>query len=299
MCSAKTDPTMNLANEKLYGSIFSPDENINPAFHDFAHLYVPYCSSDLYSGTRNASTETNGRVFYGKHIIQAIIDDLIADNWIQQAEKVVLIGTSAGGSGVFVNCDMVAEKIQAATSPSPDIKCVADGPFSPQAALLDDLDCSDNDDANINFYEEHNAVPDQSCLDQAADSSICLSLALSYSYISTPMMVLGSATDTNTLKNVCGVCGADKCDQAFIQSWRENIDLQAREMITAKPDWGVSLVNCAFHVLLGNNAYNYDISAIDGGAGEELSTGELLGNFINNNGPKQGIDAMASLNTRC
>lgn len=51
-------------------------------------VYVPYCSSDLYSGTRNASTETNGRVFYGKHIIQAIIDDLIADNWIQQAEKV-------------------------------------------------------------------------------------------------------------------------------------------------------------------------------------------------------------------
>ena len=69
---------------------------------------------------------------------------------------------------------MVAERIQAATSPSPDIMCVADGPFSPQAALLDDLDCSDNDDANINFYEEHNAVPDQSCLDQAADPSICL-----------------------------------------------------------------------------------------------------------------------------
>lgn len=85
-----------------------------------------------------------------------------------------MIGTSAGGSGVFVNCDMVAEKIQAATSPSPDVMCVADGPFSPQAALLDDLDCSDNDDANINFYEEHNAVPDQSCLDQAADPSVCL-----------------------------------------------------------------------------------------------------------------------------
>ena len=143
---------------------------------------------------------------------------------------------------------MVAEKIQAATSPSPDIMCVADGPFSPQAALLDDLDCGDNDEANINFYEEHNAVPDQSCLEQATDPRICLrsvntnldfslnvmfpSLALSYSYISTPMMVLGSATDTNSVKNVCGVCGMDKCDQAFLQSWRENIDLQAREMIT-------------------------------------------------------------------
>ena len=51
-------------------------------------VYVPYCSSDLYAGTRNASAQTNGRVFYGKHIVEAIIDNLIADNWIQQAEKV-------------------------------------------------------------------------------------------------------------------------------------------------------------------------------------------------------------------
>ena len=69
---------------------------------------------------------------------------------------------------------MVAEKIQAATSPSPVVMCVADGPFSPQAALVDDLDCSDNDEADINSYEEHNAVPDQSCLDQATDPSICM-----------------------------------------------------------------------------------------------------------------------------
>ena len=87
--------------------------------------------------------------------------------------QVVLIGTSAGGSGVFLNCDMVAEKIQAASSSSPDVKCVADGPFSPQAALLDDLDCSDNDGANINYYEEHGSIPDQSCMDEASDPSIC------------------------------------------------------------------------------------------------------------------------------
>ena len=51
-------------------------------------VYVPYCSSDLHSGTRNASLQTNGRVFYGKYIIEAVIDDLIANSWIKQAEKV-------------------------------------------------------------------------------------------------------------------------------------------------------------------------------------------------------------------
>ena len=95
--------------------------------------------------------------------------------------QVVLIGTSAGGSGVFLNCDMVAEKIQAASGSSPDIRCVADGPFSPQAALLDDLDCSDK--ANINYYEEHGAILDQSCMDEASDPSICARSVIKELYI--------------------------------------------------------------------------------------------------------------------
>ena len=57
------------------------------------------------------------------------------------------------------------------------------------------------------------------------------SLAQSYSHISTPSMVLASATDTNTLGNFCSVCGQEKCDAALYQSWRENIDRLAREMI--------------------------------------------------------------------
>ena len=58
------------------------------------------------------------------------------------------------------------------------------------------------------------------------------SLALSYSYISTPLMGLGSSTDTNSVKNLCQVCGEDKCTDTFLQTWRESIDQQAREMIT-------------------------------------------------------------------
>ena len=61
------------------------------------------------------------------------------------------------------------------TTTAPDIKCVADGPFSPQEALGDDLDCAAAA-GEINPYEEHSAVPDQSCLDQASDSSTCLRL---------------------------------------------------------------------------------------------------------------------------
>ena len=53
-------------------------------------VYVPYCSSDLYSGTASASSETGNRIFHGKHIVKAVLDDLIANTWITQAEQVGL-----------------------------------------------------------------------------------------------------------------------------------------------------------------------------------------------------------------
>ena len=76
---------------------------------------------------------------------------------------------------------MFAKVCYKVTTTSPDIKCVADGPFSPQEALVDDLDCAAAA-GEINPYDEHKAVPDQSCLDQASDPSTCLRLVCKYFY---------------------------------------------------------------------------------------------------------------------
>ena len=66
-------------------------------------------------------------------------------------------------------------------------------------------------------------------------------------------------------------------------------------MFQSKPGWGVSLINCPGHVVLAGSSYSFDVPVLDGGDSEELNTGELLGNFVNNNGPKQGIDSMTQV----
>jgi len=298
-CAAKNDTTMDLRENKFYNSIFNEGQDRNPAFYDFAKIYVPYCTSDLHSGSREASSATKGRVFYGKHVVEAVIDDLIANSWIKEAEKVVMIGTSAGGHGVARNCDMMADKLKAsATNANMDIKCVPDGAFDPQTAAVQEIDCEGGEDS-WNMYDEHNAVPDQSCLDEAPDRNPCLRLADSWSYISTPSMPLTSSTDEVAVNGVCSACGADQCDQNFGQMWRDKIDEIARQMITAKPSWGVSIINCPFHVITSGVHYDYDVSVVDGAPGEKLTTGELLANFVNDSGPKQAIDPMDSLNPEC
>ena len=54
-----------------------------------------------------------------------------------------------------------------------DIKCVPDGAFDPMTAMVQEIDCSDAE-GSYNQYDEHNAVPDQSCLDEAPDKNVCL-----------------------------------------------------------------------------------------------------------------------------
>ena len=36
--------------------------------------YVPYCTSDCYTGTRNASSETDGLIFHGKYVVKAVLE---------------------------------------------------------------------------------------------------------------------------------------------------------------------------------------------------------------------------------
>ena len=50
--------------------------------------YVPYCSSDVYTGTKYRTEGDEGFYFHGHYIINAIMDDLIENTWITEAEEV-------------------------------------------------------------------------------------------------------------------------------------------------------------------------------------------------------------------
>ena len=45
---------------------------------------MPYCSSDWFTGTKNASLVTQGFTFHGHYIVRAVIADLLENTWIAQ-----------------------------------------------------------------------------------------------------------------------------------------------------------------------------------------------------------------------
>ncbi|XP_063682664.1 uncharacterized protein LOC134817454 [Bolinopsis microptera] len=80
----------------------SDDEN---PFSDYNHVYLPYCSSDMYVGMNEKpgssfDKEDGNFVFAGYHIVQGLMADLknIPE---AQFEDIVLAGSSAGGIGVI------------------------------------------------------------------------------------------------------------------------------------------------------------------------------------------------------
>ena len=119
-----------LDNLEIEGrDILDTDPTENPLFHDYNHVLIPYCSSDIWlgeettttsavnSGASNCScfnyTTMSGPgcfnfhnssellfTFRGKTIYQSIIMQLVTEYGLLDASKVILAGSSAGGVGV-------------------------------------------------------------------------------------------------------------------------------------------------------------------------------------------------------
>uniref|UniRef100_T1E107 Notum n=1 Tax=Dendrocoelum lacteum TaxID=27895 RepID=T1E107_9PLAT len=98
------------SSERQLGGILSNNERINPGFYDFNAVYIPYCSSDLWSGKR--WKKTKGLYFHGSRILDAVIDDLSKNNRFKKAKSVDFVGSSAGGIGVLLNIDRIARRIK-------------------------------------------------------------------------------------------------------------------------------------------------------------------------------------------
>ncbi|TWW58592.1 Carboxylesterase notum2 [Takifugu flavidus] len=107
--------------------ILSSRAEENPHWHNANIVFIPYCSSDVWSGTRpapappqrpgqarerdrDANRNLTEYAFMGSMIIREVIKDL-APKGMKQAKVVMLSGTSAGGIGVMLNIERVASQL--------------------------------------------------------------------------------------------------------------------------------------------------------------------------------------------
>ena len=202
----------------LDSTMWSKNPEENPPFHNFGRVYLPYCSSDGYSGTRTASADTNGYYFHCKQL--------------------VLMGNSAGAYGVAINCDFIAEKFHAVNKDL-DVRCIADGgDFYPRMKY----ESCDPYELLREKYEKNiwQGVGDQSCFE---GSLVCLAFPTYYNFIETPFMVVATYIDPI----VHGPCTPPlNQDQDFWDNWRQEVQTMAERYIKVNIHFSLSLIsNCS------------------------------------------------------
>jgi len=92
------------------------DEERNPGFFDWNHVFIMYCTGDLHLGT----VETPGddqwgwAYFSGALVVGAVLEDLSTNHDLDQAETVIWSGDSAGGIGSAALVDHVSQTLPSA-----------------------------------------------------------------------------------------------------------------------------------------------------------------------------------------
>eukprot|EP00013_Stygamoeba_regulata_P023009 CAMPEP_0177646668 /NCGR_PEP_ID=MMETSP0447-20121125/9892_1 /TAXON_ID=0 /ORGANISM="Stygamoeba regulata, Strain BSH-02190019" /LENGTH=387 /DNA_ID=CAMNT_0019149207 /DNA_START=42 /DNA_END=1205 /DNA_ORIENTATION=+ len=89
--------------------LFDQNQNNNPYFYDYNHVYVTYCSSDAWAGNALwVAPDGSARwQFRGRPILDALIHTLVQDYNLAQATDILYSGCSAGGQGVVNTVDYV------------------------------------------------------------------------------------------------------------------------------------------------------------------------------------------------
>ncbi|XP_049716659.1 palmitoleoyl-protein carboxylesterase NOTUM isoform X2 [Elephas maximus indicus] len=129
-CDSRYDTMRRLMSSKDWPrtrtgtGILSSQPEENPHWWNANMVFIPYCSSDVWSGTSSKS-EKNEYAFMGALIIREVVQELLAKG-LSGARVLLLAGSSAGGTGVLLNVDRVAEQLEELGYPAIQVRGLAD-----------------------------------------------------------------------------------------------------------------------------------------------------------------------------
>ncbi|XP_060026948.1 palmitoleoyl-protein carboxylesterase NOTUM-like [Erinaceus europaeus] len=116
-----------------------PEEN--PHWWNANMVFIPYCSSDVWSGA-SPKTKKNDYAFMGTLIIQEVVRELL-DRGLAGGKVLLLAGSSAGGTGVLLNVDRVAKQLEELGYPAIQVRGLVDSGWFLDNKQYRHTDCVD------------------------------------------------------------------------------------------------------------------------------------------------------------
>ena len=201
--------TSEILPDKVTGSdLLSALKSESPAFSEYTHVLVPYCSSDLWLGLK---TNPNKRFhfvndsfmdnfsFRGQTIFRSVFMDLLQQYNLSDAEEIILSGSSAGGIGVLNHADWVLNKVIKSRGLNTKLFSIVD------SAWFIDFQGSLRAHVNPEFSSFAN-ISLRACLDLSHGHTCCPSascmISRGYYPSSVPLLFVSSMYDSFLLRDV-------------------------------------------------------------------------------------------------
>lgn len=285
------------------GIVSDQDES---AFGDWNHVVFHYCSSDRWSGDKSDHVFTEeGQppfrlYFHGSRVIDEAISALSTGvtsddgaeslSGIDDASRVVFVGSSAGSFGVITNLDRVAEAL-----PGVEVVGLPDAIFFADPSTLDADDASEISSRNEELHTLHDRVwgdrLDASCEAANGETPICSDLgAVLRDHLSTPFLLHHDLYDPNVYNgNYDSVMSMEEYAQAAVDTftiWQQ------------QGVGSVFLTGCGVHqyVQLNERFFGWT-TAPEGGEPESLHS--LFVKFMAGDRPQHLLDAVSGSRSQC
>ena len=194
--------TSKMLPDKVTGrDLLSASKYENPTFSEYSHVLVPYCSSDLWLGSKTNPKEpfhfvndssADNFSFRGHTIFRSVFMDLLQQYNLSDAEEIIISGSSAGGIGVLNHADWVLNHVIKSNKINAKLLSIIDsgwfidfqGSFEAKVrpgflslANISSRECTD-------LFQGHTCCPSASCM-----------IARGYYPSSVPLLLISSMYD--------------------------------------------------------------------------------------------------------
>lgn len=201
--------TSNLLPEKVTGrDLLSTSKSENPTFHDYVHVLVPYCTSDLWLGLKGNpkkpfhfvnDTSVDNFSFRGQTIFRSVFEDLLQRHNFSKAQEIVLSGSSAGATGVLNHADWVLRQVIKSRGLNAKMKSIVDSGWfiDFQDSLEDRINPEFTSLANISVSACHDDSLGYTC----CPSATCM-ISRGYYPATVPLLIISSMYDIFILEDL-------------------------------------------------------------------------------------------------
>ena len=205
-----TDAWKRRMNLTWVQPIFDTDPEVNPLLANWNHVYIVSCDGGYFAGQNSTqvlvpdprsvgNTTSNTTLelhFAGKHILDAVLFDLVVQRDLEWATDIVFGGCSAGAISTYAHIDYVAEQLYGngrGLAPGARVVGMADSGFYPAIPLF-------VNEKEWAFHAQNMTTLSQDCLaDNEDEPHRCLFAEVNSKYVGSTYCV----ADDVLLMNLC------------------------------------------------------------------------------------------------